>query len=148
MGNRTIVKNRKAFFEYKILDVYSAGIQLKGSEVKSIRNSKVSLNESYCYINNNEVFIKSMHIAEYSKGHTDFNHNPLRDKKLLLKKKEITKLNDAISQKGLTIIPLELFLNEKGLIKVEIGLAKGKHLYDKKETIKLRDLYRVLKQNI
>jgi SsrA-binding protein len=141
-----IVKNKKAFFEYNILERYTAGIELRGSEVKSIKNAKVSLGESYCFIENGEIFIKNMHVSEHEQGGKANNHNPVRDRKLLLKKKEIINLNDDVKQKGLTIIPLEVILTSTGLIKLSIGLAKGKKLYDKRETTKLRDLDRESKR--
>jgi SsrA-binding protein len=144
----TILKNKKAFFEFNILERYTAGIELKGSEVKSIKNAKVSLGESYCFIENGEIFIKNMHVSEHEQGGKANNHNPVRDRKLLLKKKEISNLNDDVKQKGLTIIPLEIILTTTGLIKLSIGLAKGKKLYDKRETTKLRDLDRESKREI
>ncbi len=145
--SKLITKNKRAFFEYEILEKYMAGIQLVGSEVKSIRGSKVSIVESYCFISNGEIFIKGMHITEHKEGGKHNNHNPIRDRKLLMKKKEIIKLQENISQKGLTIVPLEIILSDTGFVKLEIGLAKGKNLYDKKQTIKLRDLDRDLKSS-
>ena len=146
--SKKICVNKKAYFEYNILEKNIAGIQLQGSEVKSIRAGKVSITEAYCYILDGEIFIKGMHIAEYTEGGKHYNHKPLRDKKLLMKKKEITKLDKSLGEKGLTIVPLEVIITDTGLIKLEIGLAKGKHLYDKKLTIKLRDLDRDLKNNV
>ena len=146
--SKKICVNKKAYFEYNILEKNTAGIQLQGSEVKSIRAGKVSISEAYCYILNGEIFIKGMHITEYTEGGKHYNHQPLRDKKLLMKKKEIAKLDKSLGEKGLTIVPLELIITDTGLIKLEIGLAKGKHLYDKKQTIKLRDLDRDLKNNV
>jgi SsrA-binding protein len=146
--SKLITKNKRAFFEYEILEKYMAGIQLVGSEVKSIRGSKVSIVESYCFISNGEIFIKGMHITEHKEGGKHNNHNPIRDRKLLMKKKEIIKLQENISQKGLTIVPLEIILSDTGFVKLEIGLAKGKNLYDKKQTIKLRDLDRDLKSSL
>ena len=143
---KSICKNKKAFFSYEIFERYISGIVLVGSEVKALRAGKVAMGESYCFIHNNEIFIKNMHISEHSVGGKYNNHEPLRDRKLLLKKKEIIELNEKVKQKGLTIVPLEVFLSKTGLIKVEIGLAKGKHLFDKKASIKLRDLDRELKQ--
>jgi len=143
--SKKICANKRAYFEYFILDKFTAGIQLQGSEVKSIRNGKVSIVEAYCYITNGEIFIKGMHISEHKEGGKYNNHQPLRDRKLLMKKKEILKLDENMSQKGLTIVPIEVIISNTGFIKVEIGLAKGKHLYDKKQTIKLRDLDRDLK---
>jgi SsrA-binding protein len=145
---KSISKNKRAYFEYEILEKHMAGIQLVGSEVKSIRGSKVSIVEAYCFISNGEIFIKGMHITEHKEGGKHNNHNPTRDRKLLMKKKEIVKLQENISQKGLTIVPLEIILSDTGFVKVEIGLAKGKNLYDKKQTIKLRDLDRDIKSSL
>ena len=144
---KSITKNKRAYFEYFILDKFTAGIQLQGSEVKSIRNGKVSIVEAYCYISDGEIFIKGMHIAEHKEGGKHNNHQPLRDRKLLMKKKEIMKLDENMSQKGLTIVPIEVIISNTGLIKVDIGLAKGKHLYDKRNTIKEKDLKRDLERN-
>lgn len=144
---KSIIKNKRAFFEYEIIERYISGIVLVGSEVKSIKNSKVSISEAYCYITNGELFIKGMNISLYSHGSKHNNHEPLRDRKLLLKKKEILKLEELISQKGLTIIPLEIILSSTGFIKLEIGLAKGKNLFDKRESIKVKDLKRETERN-
>lgn len=145
---KSIAKNKKAYFEYFILDKFTAGIKLVGSEVKSIRAGKVSIVEAYCYINNGEIFIKGMHVSEHKEGGKYNNHQPIRDRKLLMNKKEIIKLSENISQKGLTIVPLEVMLSSTGFIKVEIGLAKGKHLYDKRNTLKENDLKRETERNI
>jgi SsrA-binding protein len=145
---KSISKNKKAYFEYFILDKFTAGIKLVGSEVKSIRAGKVSIVEAYCFINNGEIFIKGMHVAEHKEGGKYNNHQPIRDRKLLMNKKEITKLSETISQKGLTIVPLEVMLSTTGFVKVEIGLAKGKHLYDKRNTLKEKDLKRETERNI
>ena len=144
---KSIVKNKRAYYEYEILEKYVCGLVLVGSEVKSIRAGKVSIVEAYCFIANDEIFIKGMHITEHKEGGIHNNHIPVRDRKLLMKKKEIIKLNDNIAQKGLTIVPLEIILTNTGFIKLEIGLAKGKNLYNKKQTIKLRDLDRDMKNN-
>lgn len=146
--SKKICVNKKAFFEYNILEKNTAGIQLQGSEVKSIRGSKVSITEAYCYILDGEIFIKGMHIAEYTEGGKNYNHKPLRDKKLLMKKKEIAKLDKSLGEKGLTIVPLEVTITDTGLIKLEIGLAKGKHNYDKRESIKIKDLKRDMERNL
>jgi SsrA-binding protein len=146
--SKLIVKNRKAFFEYQILEKHIAGIKLVGSEVKSIRSGNVSINEAYCFIQNNEIFIKGMHVNEHKEGGKYNNHQPVRDRKLLMKKKEIIKLNENIAQKGLTIVPLAIILSEFGLIKLEIGLSKGKNLYDKRTSIKEKDQKRDLDRNI
>jgi SsrA-binding protein len=145
---KSITKNRKAYFEYNILEKYIAGIKLQGSEVKSIRLGKVSIVEAYCYITNDEIFIKGMHVTEHKEGGKYNNHQPLRDRKLLMKKKEIVKLNENMSQKGLTIVPLEIILSNTGFIKLEIGLAKGKHLYDKRNSLKEKDLKREVERNV
>ena len=135
------IKNKRASFEYFFLDTFSTGIVLSGTEIKSIRQSKVNITDAYCLIFNNEVYIRGMNIAKYELG-TDANHDPLRDRKLLLKKKEIQKLINKLKDVGLTIVPTKLFLNEKGLAKVDIALAKGKKLYDKRDTIKEKDVRR------
>lgn len=145
--SKLIVKNRKAFFEYQILEKHIAGIKLVGSEVKSIRSGNVSINEAYCFIQNNEIFVKGMHVNEHKEGGKYNNHQPLRDRKLLMKKKEIIKLNENIAQKGLTIVPLAIILSDFGLIKLEIGLSKGKNLYDKRNSIKAKDQKRDLERN-
>jgi SsrA-binding protein len=145
---KSISKNKKAYFEYNILEKNTAGIQLQGSEVKSIRAGKVSISEAYCYILDGEIFIKGMHIAEYTEGGKHYNHKPLRDKKLLMKKKEIAKLDKSLGEKGLTIVPLEVIITDTGLIKLEIGLAKGKHLYDKRQSIKEKDIKRDMERTL
>lgn len=145
--SKLIVKNKKAYFEYQILDKYVAGIKLQGSEVRSIKASKVSIVEAYCYIKNDEIFIKGMHVAEHNVGGKPNNHIPVHDRKLLLKKKEIVKLRESISQKGTTIVPLEIFISDTGFIKLEIGLGKGKNLYDKRSAIKEKDLKRDMERN-
>ncbi|MBK7735899.1 MAG: SsrA-binding protein SmpB [Chitinophagaceae bacterium] len=139
------LNNRKALHEYYIESRYNAGMVLTGTEIKSLRTGKVSFNDSYCYFQKNERFVKSLHIAEYKYG-TDANHDPLQDRKLLLTKRELRKLETKIKEKGYSIIPLRIFINEKGLAKMEIGLAKGKKNYDKRDTIKNRELERELKR--
>lgn len=142
----TLIKNKKANFEYTIIEKYIAGIELLGSEVKSIRNGKVNIEDSYCFIEGKEVFVKNMHVSEHKEGGKVNNHPPIRDRKLLLKKREIFTLDDKVKQKGLTLVPLRLVLTERGFIKLEIALAKGKKMYNKKETLKLRDLDREIKR--
>ena len=138
-----LTKNHKAYYAYSIIDKYIAGIQLIGTEVKSVKASNSSISEAYCHITNGEIFIKGMHISDYKQiKHT--NHEPLRVRKLLLNKQEIKKLTKAIKEKGLTIIPLTLMVSESGFIKIEIGLAKGKNAPDKKASIKEKDLKREL----
>ncbi len=132
------IKNRRATFDYIITDTYTAGIVLTGTEIKSIRLSKVSLVDSYCIFIGDELWVKNMHIAEYFYGSYN-NHSARRDRKLLLERKELRKLQQAVKNPGFTIVPTRLFINEKGLAKLVIGLARGKHEYDKRETLKERD---------
>ena len=141
------IKNRAAFHEYFFDNKYVAGIVLTGTEVKSLREGKASFNDSYCIIHKGEIWIKSLHIAEYSHG-TVNNHDPVRDRKLLLQKREINKIEAKLKEKGYTLIPLLIFFTEKNLVKVEIGLGKGKKLHDKRETIKKRDVEREMKRFI
>jgi SsrA-binding protein len=141
------IKNRQAYFEYFFDDKYVAGIVLTGTEVKSLREGKANFNDSYCIFNKGELWIRSFHISEYSHG-TVNNHDPIRERKLLLNKRELKKLQAKIKEKGYTIVPLRLFFNEKNLVKLEIGLGKGKKLHDKRETIKQRDTERELKRYV
>lgn len=141
------IKNRSAYHEYFIDAKYEAGMVLQGTEVKSIRNGKVSFNDSYCLLHKEEIWIKSLHIAEYSHGNIN-NHEPVRDRKLLLRKKEIKKIESKLKEKGYTLIPLRMYFNEKSMVKMEIGLAKGKKLHDKRETIKQKDVEREMKRYI
>lgn len=130
------IQNKKARFQYEILDKYTAGIVLTGTEIKSIRSSKASIAESFCEFNDNgELFVVNMTIQEYAFGNY-YNHKPKATRKLLLNKRELKKLNKEVQNSGLTIIPLRLFINDKGYAKLDIALAKGKKLYDKRETIK------------
>lgn len=140
------LRNRSAYFEYAIEDKYVAGMVLTGTEIKSIRGGKVSFNDSFCYFSKGELFIKSLHIAEYKFG-TYANHDPLRERKLLLQRKELRKLEKKIQERGYTIVPLRIFVNEKGLAKIEIGLGKGKKLHDKRDSIKAREVDRELRRN-
>ena len=144
MKKSVSIVNKKAKFEYEFLQTETCGIQLVGSEVKSIRQGKVSISEGYCYFNNNELFVKGMNISDYGYGSS---HDTTRDRKLLLKRKELNNLENQLTN-GLTIIPYRLFLNDKGLIKMEIALARGKKLYDKRETIKNRDIDRDMKRDL
>jgi SsrA-binding protein len=139
-----ITKNKRVTFEYEIIQKLTAGIQLFGGEVKSIRNHKVSISESYCYISGGEIYINGMHISEYKQSGNYDNHEPLRDRKLLLNKSEINKLKNDVEQKGLTIIPTSVIINDYGLIKIEIALSRGKKLHDKRNDIKKRDIEREL----
>ncbi len=140
-SNKINVKNKKASFEYYFIDTFIAGIVLTGTEMKSIRLGKVSFVDSYCVFKNGELWVKGLHIAEYTMG-TYYNHEPKRDRKLLLNRKELKKLNSKTLETGLTIVPTKIFINEKGLVKMEIALAKGKKLYDKREDIKAHDIER------
>ncbi|MGC1206198.1 MAG: SsrA-binding protein SmpB [Flavobacteriaceae bacterium] len=138
------IQNKKARFQYEIMDKYTAGIVLTGTEIKSIRSSKASITESFCEFNESgELFVINMTIQEYAFGNY-YNHRPKAERKLLLNKKELKKLNKEVQNTGLTIIPLRLFINDKGYAKLDIALAKGKKLFDKRETIKDRDNKRAL----
>lgn len=139
------IRNRQAYYEYFIDDKLQAGIALLGTEVKSLRAGKASFADAYCLFQKGELWLKAMHIAEYKHG-TANNHDPLRDRKLLLTKRELKKWEAKIKEKGYTIIPLRMFMNEKSLVKVEIGLAKGKKLHDKRESIKQKDTEREMKR--
>lgn len=133
------IQNKKARFEFEILDKYVAGIQLTGTEIKSIRNSKARITESFCEFNERgELFVVNMYIEEYIYGH-HYNHKPKSERRLLLNKRELKSLKKDVDQKGNTIVPLRLFINENGWAKLEIALAKGKKLHDKRETMKDRD---------
>lgn len=132
------IKNKKAYFEYHILDKYIAGIQLLGTEIKSIRDRKANLNDAFCTFIDNQLYVRNLHISEYSFG-SFYNHEAKRDRILLLNKKELKKLQTRGEEKGLTIVPLALFISERGFAKLEIGLAQGKKTFDKRETLKDRD---------
>lgn len=138
------IKNKKARFEYEITDTYVAGIILTGTEIKSLRTGKGSIGESYAYVHNaKEVWVKEMYIAEYANGSYN-NHLPRRNRKLLLQKKEIRKIASKLQNVGFTLVPLELFINDKGLAKLRIGVARGKKIHDKRNTLKERDVKRTL----
>jgi SsrA-binding protein len=139
------LKNRSAFHEYFIEDTYVAGLVLVGTEVKSLRAGKVSFNDSYCYFHRGELFIKSLHISEYAFGTTQ-KHEPTQERKLLLTRRELKKLEAKSVEKGYTIVPLKIFFNDKNLAKIEIGLGKGKKQHDKRETIKKRDTEKEIKR--
>ena len=138
MANKVNIKNKKASFEFFLIEKFIAGIVLTGTEIKSLRAGKASINEAYCAFTGNELYVRNMHIAEYDYG-TYNNHDPKRERKLLLTARELKKLQSKLNEKGLTLIPTFLFINEKGLAKLEIALAKGKKLYDKRETLKQKD---------
>lgn len=132
------IKNKRATFDYLISDTYTAGIVLTGTEIKSIRESRASLVDTYCTFINDEMWVKNMHVAEYFYGSYN-NHSTRRDRKLLLERKELRKLQQTVKNPGFTIVPVRLFINEKGLAKLVIGVARGKHEYDKRQSLKERD---------
>ncbi len=136
--NKINIENRRARFDYQFLENYTAGMMLTGTEIKSIREGKAGLSDSYCYFKNGELYIKNMHITEYSEG-THFNHEPTRERKLLLNKSEVNKINKKLKDQGLTVIPVRLFISDSGYAKLEIALAKGKKEFDKRESIKKRE---------
>ena len=139
------MNNRQAYYNYHIEDKYVAGIVLLGTEVKSIRDGKVSFNDAFCLFDDGELWVRGLYIAEYSHG-TANNHLAVHDRKLLLQKRELKKIQAKLKEKGYTVIPLRVFLNDKNLVKVEIGLGKGKKLHDKRETIKDRDVQKEIKR--
>lgn len=138
---KVAIKNKKASHQYFLEDRFVAGIQLKGTEIKSIRYGKAILSDAYCVFVANELYVRAMHVSEYKLG-TYNNHEPKRDRKLLLSKRELRKLQSKVNEKGYTIVPVFLFVNEKGYAKLEIALAKGKHTYDKRASLKEKDLKR------
>lgn len=135
------IKNRKVTFEYELIEKFVAGIKLVGTEIKSIRGGKANLSESYCQFYGGELFVKNLHISEYEMG-TCNNHEARRDRKLLLNRKELAKMEKKVKESGLTIVCVKLFINDRGLAKLEIALAKGKKTYDKRESLKLKDAKR------
>lgn len=139
------MNNRQAYYNYFIEDKYVAGIVLLGTEVKSIREGKVSFNDAFCMFEKNELWVRGLYIAEYSHG-TVNNHIAVHDRKLLLNRRELNKLQNKLKDKGLTVVPLKVFLNDDQFVKIEIGLAKGKKNYDKRETIKQRDTDKEIKR--
>ena len=141
------IKNKRAGREYFLLEKYVAGIVLTGTEIKSIRNGKANLSDAYCVFENGELFVRAMHIAEYSFGSYN-NHIAKRDRKLLLNARELKKLNTKIKEKGFTLVPTTLFINDRGLAKLEIALARGKHYYDKREDLKKRDSQREIDRHM
>jgi SsrA-binding protein len=138
MANILTIKNKKAWHEYFLVEQFTAGIMLLGTEIKSIREGKVNLTDSYCAFEGNELYLLNAHISEYKFGN-QFNHIAKRARKLLLNRQELKKIIGKTREKGLTIVPIELFINEKGLCKVTISIAKGKKMYDKRETLKTKD---------
>ena len=141
MNLKVNIKNRKASYEYEFIQKYTAGIILVGTEIKSIRANKASISDAYCVIINSEVIIKNLHISEY-KYASFINHEPKRERKLLLNKQEINKIKNRVQEKGFALVPIRLFINDKGIAKLEIAVAKGKKIYDKRESIKEKDIKR------
>jgi SsrA-binding protein len=137
------IRNRQATFQYELLDKFIAGIALRGTEIKSIREGKINLQDGYCYFSNGEIFTKGISITPYAQG-THYNHEAARERKLLMKKSELKKLESKVEEKGLALIPIRIFINERGLAKLEIALARGKKTHDKREGIKERDIKREL----
>ena len=140
-SNSINIRNRQANFEYELLDRYTCGMVLKGTEIKSIREGKVNLQDGYCFFDHGELFARGISINAYDQG-THFNHEVARERKLLLRKSELRKLAVAVEKKGLTLVPVRLFISERGFAKLEIAVAKGKKLHDKRERVKERDLKR------
>ena len=138
------IKNKKATFDFELLEKFVAGIQLTGTEIKSIRAGKANLSDAYCIFENAELWVKNMHVSEYKEGSYN-NVEPKRQRKLLLTKKELHKLNQKVKVKGLTIIPVKLFLNERGYAKLEIALARGKKFHDKRQDLKLKEARREMR---
>ena len=147
MGSSVEIKNKKAKFEFEFLENFTAGIQLFGTEIKSIRNNKASIAESYGIIIKDELFIRNMYVGDYeNSGH--FNHESKRDRKLLLNKIELNKINKKLKNKGLTIVPTKLFIGKNGWAKLNISIAKGKKIYDKREDLKTKDIKREIDRNL
>jgi SsrA-binding protein len=143
--NKINIKNKKAYFDYELLEKLVAGMELTGTEIKSIRMGKVSLVESYCFFKKNELWVKGMRISEYDQGSYN-NHEPYRERRLLLKRNELNRFEKRVREKGLTMVALRLFIDENNLAKLEIALARGKKEYDKRETIRQKDLKRDLER--
>ncbi|MCG8386022.1 MAG: SsrA-binding protein SmpB [Cytophagales bacterium] len=145
-SNNIDIKNRKARYEFEFIDTYEAGLVLKGTEIKSIREGKVSLQEGYCYFKNGELFAKGINISPYEQG-SFYNHEPTRERKLLLRRQELIKLEGKSQEKGLAIIPTRLFLNSRGLAKLVIALARGKKLHDKRDNLREKDMKREMERH-
>lgn len=145
LSNTVNIENRRAKFDYQFIDKFIAGMVLKGTEIKSIREGKAALSDSFCYFRQGELFVRNLHVTEYSEA-SFANHEPTRERKLLLNKNELRKLEKSLKDQGLTIVPTRLFINDKGYAKLEIALAKGKKQHDKREDIKKKDIERELKR--
>ncbi len=139
------IRNKKASFQFEFIDTYVCGMVLKGTEIKSLREAKVSLTESFCFFIGSELYVRQMHIAPYSMA-ASFNHEAVRDRKLLLSKRELEKLQTKSQEKGLTIIPVRIFINDRGLAKMEIALGRGKKIHDKRQDLKEKDAKRELQR--
>jgi SsrA-binding protein len=146
MANGITIKNKKASFEFFLTEEFTAGLVLTGTEIKSLRDGKANLTDAYCAFEGNELVVRNMHISEYKYG-TYSNHEPKRDRKLLLNRRELNKILSKTREKGLTIVPVQLFINEKGLAKIVIAIAKGKKLYDKREALKTKDNRREIERH-
>jgi SsrA-binding protein len=138
MSDTPVIKNKRAYFEFEILDTYTAGIMLTGTEIKSVREGKVNLGDGFCFFKKDDLFVRNLHITEYSHG-AYANHDPLRQRKLLLTKRELRKIQAKVKERGFTIVPVSMFISERGFAKLEIALARGKKTHDKRESIKARD---------
>jgi SsrA-binding protein len=147
IAKKVSIENRRASFEYFFLETYEAGLVLTGTEIKSIRQGKANLQDAYCLFIDHELYVRNLHISPYTEG-THYNHQPLRERKLLLTKRELRKLLEKSKDQGLTIIPIRLYTSERGFAKLEIALAKGKKLYDKRDSIKERDVKREMDRNM
>ena len=147
MSSKVEIKNKKAKFEFEFIEIFTAGIQLFGTEIKSIRNNKASISEAYAVMVKNELFIRNMYVADYENG-GHFNHESKRDRKLLLNKVELSKINKKIKNKGLTIVPTRLFISNNGWAKMNIAVAKGKKIYDKREDLKTKDINREIDRKL
>ena len=143
--NNINIKNKRARYEYEFLDKYVAGIVLQGSEIKSIREGKINLQDGYCQFQKEELYVRNIHISQYGDG-SHFNHQPTRERKLLMKKRELKKLKKKSEEKGLTIVPIRVFTTGRGFAKMEIALAKGKNIHDKRHDLKEKDLKRELRE--
>ena len=143
--DKTVILNKKASFEFLLLQTFTAGIILTGTEVKAIREGKASLSEAYCLVANGEIWLKNMHISEYKQGSYN-NHEPKRLRKLLLNRTEIRKIESRLKEKGTTIVPTQLFFNERGFAKIDIAVARGKKMYDKREDLKKKDQEREIRK--
>ncbi len=147
ISNTVNIENRRARFDYQFLDTFTAGLVLRGTEIKSIREGKAGLADSYCFFRNGELFVRNFHITEYGNA-SFYNHEPMRERKLLLSRQELNKLMRKVQDQGLTIVPVKLFISDKGYAKLNIALAKGKKNYDKREDIKKRDVEREIQRKL